>query len=68
MMRGGDEIWGEAVVVVDAPALVARLFPQGYDARAERAFVIHVTAWDENCPQHIPQRFDAPRARADQPR
>jgi uncharacterized protein len=25
----------------------------------ERAIVIRVTAWDANCPQHIPQRFAA---------
>ena len=49
------KIWGEAKVIEDDPELVARLFPEGYDARAERAFVIHVTAWDENCPQHIPR-------------
>lgn len=53
------KIWGEARVVEDDPALVAELMPQDYDARAERAFLIHVTAWDANCPQHIPQRFDA---------
>ncbi len=54
------KIWGEAKVVEDDPELVARLFPEGYDARAERALVIHVTAWDENCPQHIPRLY--PRA------
>ncbi|HSO37480.1 MAG TPA: pyridoxamine 5'-phosphate oxidase family protein [Labilithrix sp.] len=53
------KIWGEAKVVEDDPALVARLTPPGYDARPERAFVIHVAAWDENCPQHIPQRLEA---------
>lgn len=53
------KIWGEAKVVEDDRELEAKLFPAGYDARAERAFVIHVTAWDANCPQHIPQRFEA---------
>lgn len=53
------KIWGEAKVVEDDPALVARLTPPGYDARPERAFVIRVAAWDENCPQHIPQRLEA---------
>lgn len=53
------KIWGEARVVEDDPKLVAELMPEEYDARAERAFLIHVTAWDANCPQHIPQRFDA---------
>jgi hypothetical protein len=33
-------------------------------AYAERAIVIRVTAWDANCPQHIPQRFDADDVKA----
>ena len=53
------KIWGEARVVEDDPALVARLMPAGYDARPERAIVFRITAWDANCPQHIPQRFEA---------
>jgi len=32
---------------------------QGYRARPERSFVITVEAFDWNCPQHIPVRFDA---------
>jgi predicted pyridoxine 5'-phosphate oxidase superfamily flavin-nucleotide-binding protein len=35
------------------------LAPEGGQGRAEQAIVIHVTAWDANCPQHIPQRFEA---------
>jgi predicted pyridoxine 5'-phosphate oxidase superfamily flavin-nucleotide-binding protein len=53
------KIWGEAKVVEDDPGLVARLAPAGYKARPERAIVIHVNAWDANCPQHIPQRLEA---------
>lgn len=53
------KIWGEARVVEDDPVLLAKLSPVGYDAHPERAFVIRVAAWDENCPQHIPQRFEA---------
>lgn len=53
------KIWGEATVVEDDPALLARLTPAGYRARPERAIVIRVTAWDANCPQHIPQRLEA---------
>ena len=53
------KIWGEARVVEDDPALLARLMPAGYDARPERAFVITIAAWDANCPQHIPQLIDA---------
>lgn len=53
------KIWGEANVVEDDPALLARLAPKGYAARPERAIVIRAVAWDVNCPQHIPQRIDA---------
>jgi len=53
------KIWGEARVVTDDPALVATLMPEGASGRAEQAILIHVTAWDANCHQHIPQRFDA---------
>ena len=49
------KIWGEAKVVEDDPALVARLMPPGYKARGEQAIVFSVAAWDANCPQHIPQ-------------
>ena len=48
------KIWGEARVESD-PALVERLMPPGYKARAEQAIVFTVKAWDANCPQHIPQ-------------
>ena len=48
------KIWGEARVETD-PALVERLMPAGYKARAEQAVVFTVKAWDANCPQHIPQ-------------
>lgn len=53
------KIWGEARVVEDDPALLARLADASYDGQPERAFVIRVVAWDANCPQHIPQRFEA---------
>ena len=33
--------------------------PKGYQARPEQAILFTVTAWDANCPQHIPQRFEA---------
>ncbi|MDB5220814.1 MAG: pyridoxamine 5-phosphate oxidase [Myxococcaceae bacterium] len=49
------KIWGEAVVIEDDPELLAELTPKDYDARPEQAIVIHVKAWDMNCPQHIPQ-------------
>jgi predicted pyridoxine 5'-phosphate oxidase superfamily flavin-nucleotide-binding protein len=53
------KIWGTARVVEDDPELIARLFPDGYRARAEAAILFTVEAWDVNCPQHIPQMFFA---------
>ena len=58
------KIWGEARVVESDPAFLASLGPPDSGARAEQAIVIRVTAWDRNCPQHIPQRFDAPAVAA----
>jgi hypothetical protein len=53
------KIWGEARVVDDDPALTRSLMPQGYRARPEQVILFKVSAWDTNCPQHIPQKFDA---------
>jgi uncharacterized protein len=53
------KIWGEARVVEDDTALTEKLMPKGYKARGERVIVFKVGAWDMNCSQHIPQRFEA---------
>jgi predicted pyridoxine 5'-phosphate oxidase superfamily flavin-nucleotide-binding protein len=53
------KIWGEARVVDDDPALLRSLTPQGYKARPEQVILFKVSAWDTNCAQHIPQKFDA---------
>ena len=53
------KIWGEARIVEGDNALIAKLMPEGYRARPEQVLVITVRAWDANCPQHIPQRFEA---------
>lgn len=53
------KIWGTARVVEGDADLVARLMPAGYKARPEQVILFKVTAWDANCPQHIPQRFEA---------
>src|SRR5208283_170479 len=58
------KIWGEARVVEDDPELLKKLKPDGYRARAEQAIVFTVSAWDSNCPQHIPQRFEAAEVEA----
>jgi uncharacterized protein len=53
------KIWGEARVVDDDPALTQSLMPKGYRARPEQVILFEIVAWDTNCPQHIPQKFDA---------
>ena len=53
------KIWGTAQVVDGDAALVAGLMPAGYKARAEQVILFHISAWDANCPQNIPQRFEA---------
>jgi uncharacterized protein len=53
------KLWGTARVVEDDPALLASLMPQGYRAKPEQVILFTIAAWDTNCPQHIPQKFDA---------
>lgn len=53
------KLWGEARVVDDDPALLKSLMPAGYKARPEQVILFKIAAWDTNCPQHIPQKFDA---------
>lgn len=53
------KIWGRARVVEGDAGLLTRLMPEGYAARPEQVILFEVAAWDVNCPQHIPQRFEA---------
>jgi uncharacterized protein len=53
------KIWGEARAVEGDAELTAKLVPQGYRARPEHVILFTVSAWDSNCPRHIPQRFEA---------
>jgi predicted pyridoxine 5'-phosphate oxidase superfamily flavin-nucleotide-binding protein len=54
------KIWGRAAVIEDQPALLAKLMPdpKSYKARPEQVIQFSVEAWDRNCPQHIPIRYD----------
>lgn len=58
------KIWGTARIVEGDPELIARLMPEGYKARPEQVILFTVTAWDANCPQHIPLRFEAAQVAA----
>ena len=44
---------------VKAEKWLARVRVEGYKATIERVFVIHVEAYDWNCPQHITPRYTA---------
>lgn len=47
----------EVMNAKDGPDLMERLLIPGYDAKIERAMLLHVEAFDWNCPQHITPRF-----------
>jgi len=51
------KIWARARMVENDPALIERLFDQGYKARPERIILFTVEAWDVNCSAHIVTRF-----------
>jgi len=53
------KIWGEARMGEATPELLARLMPEDYRANPEQVLLFTVRAWDANCPQHIPPRFEA---------
>jgi hypothetical protein len=53
------KLWGTARIVEDDPALTQSLMPKGYRARPEQVILFTIAAWDTNCPQHIPRKFDA---------
>lgn len=53
------KLWGAARVVENDAALLAKLMPPDYKSRGEQVILFEVAAWDANCPQHIPQRFEA---------
>ncbi len=53
------KLWGKARVIEDDPELLRKLMPADYKARPEQVIVFKIEAWDTNCPQHIPQKFDA---------
>jgi uncharacterized protein len=59
------KIWGEARVVEGDTELMAKMMPKGYKARPDQVILFTVSAWDANCPQHIPQRFEAAHVAAE---
>jgi uncharacterized protein len=47
----------EVMNAKDRPDMMERLLVPGYDAKIERAMLLHIEAFDWNCPQHITPRF-----------
>lgn len=47
----------EVLDASNAPELIAKLENPDYKAKIERAMILHVEAFDWNCPQHITSRF-----------
>lgn len=58
------KLWGKARVVEGDAGLMAKLIPENYRARPEQVILFEVAAWDMNCPQHIPLRFEAAEVEA----
>lgn len=52
------KIWGRAEVVDEDPVLLARLHDPDLPVAPERLIRFHVEAWDLNCPQYIPAKYD----------
>jgi predicted pyridoxine 5'-phosphate oxidase superfamily flavin-nucleotide-binding protein len=52
------KLWGTAWFVEGDAELVQSLMPEGYRAQPEQVFMFSLSAWDANCPQHIPKRVD----------
>jgi predicted pyridoxine 5'-phosphate oxidase superfamily flavin-nucleotide-binding protein len=57
------KIWGRARFTYDA-AVIEQLMPDDYKARPDAAVMFEISAWDINCPQHIPVKFDADQVAA----
>jgi predicted pyridoxine 5'-phosphate oxidase superfamily flavin-nucleotide-binding protein len=51
------KLWGTSEVNEEDDALIEQLSVSDYQGQVERAFIIHVDAWDRNCPQHIVPRY-----------
>ena len=58
-IAGASRSGAKRAIIDDDPALLESLMPKGYRARPEQVILFKIAAWDTNCPQHIPQKFDA---------
>ncbi|HVG38929.1 MAG TPA: pyridoxamine 5'-phosphate oxidase family protein [Pyrinomonadaceae bacterium] len=54
----------EIIRAADAPDLIAKIADAAYPAVIERAVILHLEAFDWNCPQHITPRYTLEEIRA----
>lgn len=59
MYRRRAKFWGEVTVIEGDLELQRKLMPTNYNGHPEQVIQFEISAWDLNCPQHIPQRFEA---------
>jgi uncharacterized protein len=53
------KVWGTARIVSADVDLVAKLADPAYRGRIEQVVLVTMSAWDVNCPRHIPMKLDA---------
>lgn len=60
------KIWGHARLIDEntEPALIAQLATPNYRARIERGIIIHIDAFDWNCPKYITPRYSKEQVRS----
>jgi uncharacterized protein len=51
------KLWGTAEVNEKDQGLIKKVSDSNYKANVERAFLIHIEAWDRNCPKFITPRY-----------
>tara|TARA_R110002072_G_scaffold136850_1_gene279442 strand:+ start:6354 stop:6908 length:555 start_codon:yes stop_codon:yes gene_type:complete len=51
------KLWGTSEATETNETLIRQLAVDEYKANIERAFLVHIEAWDRNCPQHITPRY-----------
>jgi predicted pyridoxine 5'-phosphate oxidase superfamily flavin-nucleotide-binding protein len=54
----------EVLDAEEAPEIIGKLADKDYKATIERAMILHVEAFDWNCPQHIAERYTLDEIRA----
>ncbi len=51
------KIWGTSEIVEGNSALLQQMTDSGYRGKPQRSILLHIQAWDVNCPQHITPRW-----------